>query len=115
MNHMMRLILEQQGNSQSNNNRKKQFEQASVITIIFDLPTTFLNSSVAISSKNSSICIGNLSLLNQSATLLGTQFQLQLYDKMGTTLKRMMQSVDPISFACWYSGFEYYQVLVDYY
>ncbi len=29
-------------------------------------------------------------------------------------MRRMMQSVNPISFACWYSGFEYYQVLVDY-
>lgn len=84
------------------------------MTIIYDLPSTFLNSSVAISSKNSSICLGNLTQLNQSLSLLATQFQLSLFDKMGPILRRIMQSVNPISFACWYSGFEYFQVLQDY-
>lgn len=45
----------------------REGELASMVSIIFDLPSTFLNSSIAISSPNSSICIGNLSLLNQSA------------------------------------------------
>ena len=44
-----------------------------------------------------------------------TQFEMQLFDKMGTTLRRIMQSVNPIAFACYFSGFEYYQVLVDYF
>lgn len=60
MEPVLRFLLEQ-GQSQNNNNRRRNFEQASVMTIIFDLPTTFLNSSIAISSANSSICIGNLS------------------------------------------------------
>jgi hypothetical protein len=46
---------------------------------------------------------------------LSTQFQLSLYDRMGATLRRIMQSVNPIAFACWYSGFEYFQVLEDYF
>jgi len=94
---------------------KKNFEPATVMTILFDLPSTFLNSSIAISSKNSSICLGNLTQFNQSTSLLATQFQLSLYDKMGATLRRIMQSVNPIAFACWYSGFEYFQVLEDYF
>lgn len=40
---------------------------------------------------------------------------MQLFDKMGTTLRRIMQSVNPIAFACYFSVFEYYQVLVDYF
>jgi hypothetical protein len=34
---------------------------------------------------------------------------------MGTTLRRMIQAVNPIAFACYFSGFEYAQVLVDYF
>ena len=64
---------------------KKNSEPATVMTIIFDLP-----SSIAISSKNSSICLGNLTQFNQSVSLLSTQFQLSLYDKMGATLRRIM-------------------------
>lgn len=45
-------------------------DPATIVSIIFDLPTTFLNSSIAISSPNSTICYGNLSLLNQSAFFL---------------------------------------------
>ena len=33
---------------------------------------------------------------------------------MGATLKRMVQSIDPITQACYFSGFEYYQILLDY-
>lgn len=39
---------------------------------------------------------------------------MKLYDKMGTTIKKMIQAVDPISFACYYSGFEYSQILWEY-
>ena len=42
-------------------------DPATVMSIIFDLPSTFLNSSIAISSPNSTICLGNLTMLNQSA------------------------------------------------
>ena len=42
-------------------------DPATVMSIVFDLPTTFLNSSIAISSPNSSICMGNISMLNTSA------------------------------------------------
>jgi hypothetical protein len=34
---------------------------------------------------------------------------------MGFSLKRMIQAVNPIAFACYFSGFEYMQVLVDYF
>lgn len=47
-------------------------DPSTVISIVFDLPSSFLNSSIAISSPNSSICMGNLSMLNQSAGMLVT-------------------------------------------
>ena len=34
---------------------------------------------------------------------------------MGTTFRRMLQAVNPIAFACYFSGFEYIQVLLDYF
>lgn len=49
-------------------------EPATIISIIYDLPTTFLNASIGISSPNSSICIGNISGLNSSVQLIITQF-----------------------------------------
>ncbi len=42
-------------------------DPSTVMSIIFDLPMSFLNSSIAIASPNSTICNGNLSLLNTSA------------------------------------------------
>ena len=79
-----------------------------ITTMIYDVGVSFLNASIGISSPNSSVCIGNFTTLNSSLILLQTQFNMKLYDKMGATLKRMVQSVDPITFACYYSGFEYF-------
>lgn len=87
---------------------------SSIFTIIYDLPVSFLNSSVGISSPNSTLCLGNLTVLNSSLNMLLLQFNLSLYDKMGGTLKTMIQEVNPISQACYYSGFEYFQILLDY-
>jgi hypothetical protein len=39
---------------------------------------------------------------------------MKLYDKMGITFKRIVQAVDPITSACYYSGSEYFGVLWDY-
>lgn len=89
-------------------------EAASIMSIIYDLPVSFLNNSIGISSPNSTVCLGNISALNTSFALLITQFNMSLYDKMGTTLKSMIKAVDPISFACFYSGFEYYAIFLDY-
>ena len=58
--------------------------------------------------------MGNLSFLNESIVLLESQFKLKLFDKMGTTFKRMFQVIDPITSACFYSGSEYISVLIDY-
>ena len=86
-----------------------------VFDMITETAMSFLNSSIGISSPNSTICISNITALNQSVTTLVNQFNLKLYDKMGPTLKRIVQSVDPITFACYYSGFEYVRVLYDYF
>jgi hypothetical protein len=83
-------------------------EPATVMSIIYDLPISFLNSSIGISSPNSTVCLGNLTSLNTSVALLIQQFNMSLYDRMGQTLQRMIRSVDPITFACYFSGFEYY-------
>jgi hypothetical protein len=53
--------------------------------------------------------------LNESTYLLQTQFELKLFDKMGTTLRRIFYSVNPIAFACYFSGFEYLQVINGYF
>ena len=79
--------------------------------MIYDVGVSFLNASIGISSPNSSVCLGNITALNASFALIETQFSMKLYDKMGATIKRMIQSVDPITFACYFSGFEYFQVL----
>ena len=52
-----------------NNNYKwkPSGEKASVISIAIDVPSAFFNSSIAMSSKNSSICMGNLTQFNQTA------------------------------------------------
>lgn len=34
---------------------------------------------------------------------------------MGVTLKRMLVATHPIASACYYSGFEFYQITVDYF
>jgi hypothetical protein len=34
---------------------------------------------------------------------------------MGLTLKKMIQAFDPIVFSCYYSGFEFYQIILDYF
>jgi hypothetical protein len=34
---------------------------------------------------------------------------------MGSTLRKIIQSVNPIAFACYFSGFEYFQVLDNYF
>jgi len=33
---------------------------------------------------------------------------------VGPSLRRLMQSINPITFSCWYSTFEYFQVLDEY-
>jgi hypothetical protein len=91
-----------------------QSQPATYFTIAYDLPISFLNNSIGISSPNSSICLGNISSLNTSFILLETQFNLQLYDKMGGSLQKMVQAIDPIARACYFSGFEYYQIVISY-
>ena len=63
--HYNKYNLEQQLNFNSE-------DPSTVMSIVFDLPTSFLNSSIAISSPNSTICMGNISMLNQSAGMLVT-------------------------------------------
>ena len=45
-------------------------ESATVLSIIYDLPISFLNMSIGYSSPNSSVCLGNISVLNSSLTTL---------------------------------------------
>lgn len=89
-------------------------DTASVLSIIYDLPTSFLNMSIGYSSPNSSVCNGNLSVLNSSVTVLIQQFNLKIYNQMGGTLKQMLMAVDPIAFACYYSLSEYAVIVLDY-
>lgn len=89
-------------------------DTASVFSIIYDLPISFLNMSIGYSSPNSSVCNGNLSVLNSSVTVLVQQFNLKIYDQMGGTLKQMLMAVDPIAFACYYSLSEYAVIVLDY-
>lgn len=93
----------------------RQDGQLSLYTKIFGVAGSFLNSSIGAVSPNSTVCIGNLSYFNDSIILLENQFSLKLYDKMGTTFKRMVQAVDPITSACYYSATEYLVVLIDYF
>ena len=86
-----------------------------MVSIIYDLPVSFLNASIGISSANSTVCISNITSLNTSISLLVQQIRLGVFDKMGSTLRRMTQTVHPICFACYYSGFEYYGILLDYF
>ncbi|TNV79038.1 hypothetical protein FGO68_gene14823 [Halteria grandinella] len=92
----------------------KQDGKLSLYTKITDVAGSFLNASIGSVSPNSSVCVGNLSYFNDSISLLVSQYELKLYDKMGTTFKRMVQAVDPITSACFYSGAEYLNVLLDY-
>jgi len=48
-------------------------------------------------------------------TTLITQFNLALYDKMGASISNMIRAVYPISFACYYSVFEYYGIILNYF
>ena len=83
-------------------------EPASLVNKIIDLPYAFFDSSIGTSSPNSSVCVGNATIMKESAELVWAQLNLQLFDKMGITLKRMLLAVDPISFACYQSAFEFY-------
>ena len=83
--------------------------------LFYDLPTSFFQASIGSVSLNSTICLGNVSVLNESSYILYQQNNLKLYDKMGTTLKSMMQAVYPVTYACYFSMFEYLQVVQDYF
>lgn len=95
--------------------KKYSSDQTNIFYMIFDIGYQFMDASVGTSSPNSSVCIGNATVLKDSAEIVLAQFNLQLYDKMGVTLKRMLVAVNPIASACYYSGFEFYQIVVDYF
>jgi hypothetical protein len=88
--------------------------KADGLTIAYDLTINFLNSSIGISSPNSTVCVGNITAIQKLGLTLYEQFNAKLYDQMGNTMKRMIQAADPIAFACYFSLFEYYKIVLDY-
>lgn len=71
---------------------------------------SFFNYSIGAQSHNSSICFGNLSAFNNSVASFMSQVNMKQYQNLGYTLQSMVAAVNPIAQACYFSGFEYYQV-----
>ncbi len=53
--------------------------------------------------------------MNSSAYLLYEQYEMQLYEVMGETIKKMLQSVNPIAEGCYLTIFEFEKIAIEYY
>jgi hypothetical protein len=47
--------------------------------------------------------------------LIKAQRQLKYYDQMGVTIKSILQTTGPLTYGCYYSAFEFSQIINDYF
>ena len=58
-------------------------------------------------SFNSSLCLGNLSLLNTSVSEVEKKVQRREFYALGTSLEGILNLIYPITVACYYTAFDY--------
>jgi hypothetical protein len=85
-----------------------------VIEMVEGFVASFFEASISSVDNYSDICSGNTTLLYNGFGDLKTEFTNGSYNLSATTLRQMLQSVDPIAKACYGSVFEYDSILWNY-
>ena len=77
---------------------------------LFAFGYNFLDASIGTSSPNASVCRGNITIFTLSINEIQDFIYFQKFDHARESIRNLFKSVDPITFACYYSLFEYVEI-----
>jgi len=94
--------------------QSKLLQEPSFWEIVYYAGYEFMDASIGTSSPNSTLCTNNITALIDLGRLIDIQFNAYIYDEAVVTIRQMLQKVDPITFSCYYTLFEFWEILLDY-